>query len=100
MNNIFGSTNSAADELEATKFQITAMQDNYNKLINSCFKKCVVKYSDSDLSVGEMTCVDRCAWKYLESQYKMSDVVKRFEQQQLQQQMATAQLNSALMGKN
>jgi hypothetical protein len=30
----------------------------------------------------------------------MSDVVKRFEQQQLQQQMATAQLNSALMGKN
>ena len=99
MNNIFGSTNSAADELEATKIQISATQDNYNKIIESCFKKCVVKYSDSDLAVGEMTCVDRCAWKYMEAQYKMNDVVHRFEQQLLQQQMATAQLNSALMGK-
>lgn len=31
-----------------------------------CFMKCVPKVKDSDLHVGELSCIDRCAPKYLE----------------------------------
>jgi len=39
-----------------------------------CFKKCVAKYGDGELAVGEMSCVDRCVGKYMESQEKVGEV--------------------------
>ncbi|MCO5557230.1 hypothetical protein L7F22_010791 [Adiantum nelumboides] len=37
----------------------------FNKLTHSCFDKCIEKkFKDSDLNVGENSCVDRCVYKY------------------------------------
>ncbi|KAH7301259.1 hypothetical protein KP509_23G018000 [Ceratopteris richardii] len=37
----------------------------FNKLTHSCFEKCIEKrFKDSELNVGENSCVDRCVHKY------------------------------------
>lgn len=46
-----------------------------------CSKKCVTKYSDGDLAVGEMTCVDRCVGKYMHAQEIVGAELKNFEDQ-------------------
>ena len=53
-----------------------------------CFSKCVFKYHESELAVGEMTCVDRCVGKYLEAQDKVGKVLNDFEKQMKAQEAA------------
>ncbi|XP_073157909.1 mitochondrial import inner membrane translocase subunit TIM10 [Henckelia pumila] len=37
----------------------------FNKLTHTCFNKCVEnKYKDSELNMGENSCIDRCVSKY------------------------------------
>lgn len=33
---------------------------------NLCFVKCVKKFHEPDLGVGEMACMDRCVLKYMQ----------------------------------
>ena len=40
-------------------------------MIQVCNKKCVVKFNEPDLQVGEMACVDRCVGKYMQAQDKV-----------------------------
>ncbi len=51
------------------------------RMSSMCFKKCVARYVDNELAVGEMTCVDRCVGKYLATQQKVGDVLNEFERQ-------------------
>ena len=44
-----------------------------------CSKKCVTKYNDQELAVGEMNCIDRCVGKYMHGQTIVGDVVQAFE---------------------
>ncbi|MCH97798.1 mitochondrial-like import inner membrane translocase subunit TIM10-like, partial [Trifolium medium] len=37
----------------------------FNKMTQSCFNKCVDnKYKESELNMGENSCIDRCVSKY------------------------------------
>ena len=87
------------DALEAAKLEYFAISDNFTKMNETCFKKCIHKYNESDLSVGEMTCIDRCSWKFMESQFKMQSVMKNFEEQAQQQEIVKQQMEAALIGK-
>ncbi len=57
---------------------------------DTCFKKCVNRYKDADLSVGEMSCTDRCVGKYLQAWEKVAERVQRVEEQVKQQAQAEA----------
>ena len=63
------------------------MTNLFNRLSESCFDKCVVKLSPSnpELAVGELACDDRCAIKYMEAQTIISEVLRKANQQQMQQ---------------
>ena len=52
----------------------------------SCYRKCISTYHDSELNVAELSCLDRCASKYLQAQEKVGSVLQQFEQQMMQQQ--------------
>jgi mitochondrial import inner membrane translocase subunit TIM10 len=58
----------------------------------SCAKKCVVRYTDGDLAVGEMACVDRCVGKYMQAQEKVGQVLNDFEQQMKAKEAANASI--------
>jgi len=61
--------------------------DLFNKIASSCFKKCASrKHKEPDLSLGEMTCTDRCVSKYLEGQQLIGVVLQKANEQQAQQQ--------------
>lgn len=63
--------------------------DLFNKIASSCFSKCAsAKHREPDLSLGEMTCADRCVSKYLESQERVGAVLQRANEAQLAQQQS------------
>ncbi|CAG5059814.1 unnamed protein product [Parnassius apollo] len=63
----------AVPQLDPAKLQlvqeleIEMMSDMYNRLVNSCHRKCIpLKYHESELGKGESVCLDRCVAKYLD----------------------------------
>ncbi|KAJ8904697.1 hypothetical protein NDN08_001215 [Rhodosorus marinus] len=54
------------NQYELMKQEITFYADLFNKMADQCFKKCVPRYTDSELNTGEKVCVDRCVGKYLD----------------------------------
>jgi import inner membrane translocase subunit TIM10 len=73
--------------------------DLFNKIASSCFQKCASqKHKDQDLSLGEMTCTDRCVSKYLDSQQLVGGVLQKANEQQMQQQQQMVQTQQQLGG--
>ena len=46
-------------------------------MTEQCFRKCVALYKESELSVGESTCVDRCVHKYMTSHTKVQEILSK-----------------------
>ncbi|URE08829.1 Mitochondrial import inner membrane translocase subunit [Musa troglodytarum] len=44
--------------------------DLFNRLTQTCFQKCIEKrYKESELNMGENSCIDRCVSKYWQARY-------------------------------
>ena len=54
--------------LDIVKMETDAQIDFFQKMSTACSQKCLSnKNNDSELSVGEMSCVDRCCNKYVQA---------------------------------
>ena len=75
------------------KTEMEMYTDLFNKIAASCFQKCASRrHREPDLSLGEMTCTDRCVAKYLEGQQIIGIVLQKANEEQVQQQQAAAQM--------
>lgn len=80
------------DAVDLARREMSFYADLFNKMAESCFKKCVARYNDADLQTGESVCVDRCVYKYLDATQKIGELLQQGQQQQQQavQQAAAA----------
>jgi mitochondrial import inner membrane translocase subunit TIM10 len=71
--------------------------DLFNKIAASCFQKCTsAKHREPDLSLGEMTCTDRCVSKYLECQERIGGVLQRANEAQIAQQQNMTEMQQRM----
>ena len=73
--------------------------DLFNKIAKTCFSKCAsYKHREADLSLGEMSCSDRCVGKYLEAQEKIGIVLQKANEAQAAQQQQMMEMQAKLGG--
>jgi import inner membrane translocase subunit TIM10 len=71
--------------------------DLFNKIAASCFQKCTsAKHRDPDLTLGEMTCTDRCVSKYLECQERIGSVLQKANEAQIAQQQNLSEMQQRM----
>ncbi|CAH0482221.1 unnamed protein product [Peronospora belbahrii] len=72
-------------QLMMAKVEMASYADLFERLSRVCFQKCKFKYNDGQLNVGEMSCIDRCAGKYMQTYsllgVKMAQVEKEIMDQ-------------------
>ena len=52
-------------------------------MLTTCFKKCVPKFHESEMHVGELSCIDRCIFKYYETTQLTQKVFEDVNKNQL-----------------
>ena len=65
-------------------------------MTKTCFTKCVARFNEPDLAIGEMTCTDRCVGKYMQASEKIAETLRRFEEMSKQQQEAAEAVKSRM----
>jgi len=84
----FGGSPEDQRALFAAKTEVDMYQDLFSKMGDLCFSKCVPKFKDADLSIGEMACADRCTAKYMEAQDKIGEVLRKYNESMAANQQA------------
>lgn len=74
-----------------------ALSEAYSRMTSMCYNKCIHRYKEADLQIGEMTCIDRCVGKYMDAQEICSLQFKKFEDMQRAQQEAAAKMGGGGM---
>jgi import inner membrane translocase subunit TIM10 len=95
MDRFFGSSappqQTGPSALFAAKTEMEMYTDLFNRMSAACYKKCIPKQNDPDLSVGEMACTDRCVGKYMDAHERVGKVMQKVgEGMQAQQEALNA----------
>ncbi|KAA8574767.1 hypothetical protein MFRU_049g00550 [Monilinia fructicola] len=68
---------SSQEKIAAAEQEMDLITDMFNKLSQSCIKKCIPKeYREGELNKGEGVCIDRCAAKFFDVQMKISELLQ------------------------
>ena len=78
--------------LFAARTEMEMYTDLFNRMTASCYKKCIPKLNDPDLSVGEMACTDRCVGKYMDAHERVGKVMQKVGEGMQAQQEAMNQM--------
>lgn len=77
---LFGSSSGSAapaapsPKLEAATAELDMITDVFNRLVDSCHKKCIsTRYAEPDLNKGESVCIDRCVSKFFAVNVKVGE---------------------------
>lgn len=46
--------------------EMRGLADTFSKMSDTCWKKCIPSIKESALTIGEMSCTDRCVSKFLD----------------------------------
>lgn len=47
--------------------EMRGLADTFARMSDTCYKKCIPSVKEGALSVGEMSCTDRCVSKFLDT---------------------------------
>ncbi|SCU99931.1 LAMI_0G01772g1_1 [Lachancea mirantina] len=65
---------SGQQKISTAEAELDLVTDMFNKLVDNCHKKCIqASYSEGDLNKGESSCIDRCVAKYFETNVKVGE---------------------------
>ncbi|EMT61343.1 mitochondrial import inner membrane translocase subunit TIM10 [Fusarium oxysporum f. sp. raphani 54005] len=65
-------------KIAAVESEMRMMADTYNRLQQSCQKKCIPNdYREGELNKGESVCLDRCTAKFLDTSMKVSEIMQQ-----------------------
>jgi len=68
---------SSAEKVAAAEQEMDMITDMFNKLQQSCLKKCIPKtYLEGEINKGEGVCIDRCTAKFFDVQLKVSELLQ------------------------
>jgi import inner membrane translocase subunit TIM10 len=77
MSSWFGGTAASSPEAQAAMMDARMTADLFNRIMATCYRKCVPSYREPDLSVGEMSCTDRCVFKFIEGQQVVNEELQK-----------------------
>ncbi|SCU88704.1 LAME_0E00848g1_1 [Lachancea meyersii CBS 8951] len=65
-------------KVSAAEAELDLVTDMFNKLVDNCHKKCVqASYNEGELNKTESSCIDRCVSKYFETNVKVGENMQK-----------------------
>ncbi|EJT78899.1 mitochondrial import inner membrane translocase subunit tim-10 [Gaeumannomyces tritici R3-111a-1] len=71
----------SAEKIAAVEAEMKLIAEMHNRLNRACAKKCIpTDYHEGELNKGESVCLDRCAAKFFDVHFKVSDILQKQSQ--------------------
>ncbi|CCC69504.1 hypothetical protein NCAS_0C05140 [Naumovozyma castellii] len=68
-------------KIQAAETELDLVTDMFNKLVDNCYQKCINKtYNQGELNKDESNCLDRCVAKYFETNVKVGENMQKMGQ--------------------